>query len=91
MTALVFAFYLLRPLQDRNYGGNCSGLRWMFWLIPLWFFSLLPVLDRLAGLPGWRQIANVALLLSIVSAVYAYVNPWQAPWLYQLFGVFPHL
>ncbi len=91
MTALVFAFYLLRPLQDRNYGGNCSGLRWMFWLIPLWFFSLLPALDRLAGLPGYRQIANFALLLSIVSAVYAYANPWQAPWLYQLFVVLPHL
>jgi hypothetical protein len=91
ITALVFAFYLLRPLQDRNYGGNCSGLRWMFWLIPLWFFSLLPALDRLAGLRGYRQIANIALLLSIVSAVYAYANPWQAPWLYQLFVAFPQL
>ena len=91
LTLVVFAFYLLRPLQDRNYGGNCCGLRWMFWLIPLWFFSLLPALDRLASLRGYRQLANIALFLSIISAFYAYANPWQAPWLYQLFVIFPQL
>jgi hypothetical protein len=91
LTLVCFMFYVFRPLQDRNYGGSTCGLRWMFWFIPLWFFSLLPALDNLASLRGYRQVANIALLLSIVSAVYAYGNPWQHPWLYQLFVVFPQL
>ncbi len=91
LTIVCLIFYVFRPQGDRNYGGSCSGLRWMFWLIPMWFFALLPALARLAAMRGYRQMANVALLLSIVSAVYAYANPWQHPWLYQLFVAFPEL
>jgi hypothetical protein len=84
LTVLCFLFYLFRPLQDRNYGGSCCGLRWMFWFIPLWFFCLFPALDRFAAHRGYRQLANIALVVSIVSAVYAYANPWRSPWIYDL-------
>ena len=91
LTVVCILFYIFRPQGDRNYGGSCCGLRWMFWLIPMWFFSLLPALDRLASMRGYRQMANLAFLVSIISAVYAYANPWQHPWLYQLFVAFPEL
>ena len=53
LTIVCIIFYVLRPQGDRNYGGSCSGLRWMFWLIPMWFFALLPALDRLAAMRGY--------------------------------------
>ena len=41
------AFYLGQPLMNRNYGGSTSGLRWMFWLAPLWLLTMLPMADVL--------------------------------------------
>ncbi len=36
-TSLVcFVFYIMRPLEDRNYGGVNCGFRWMHWFAPLW-------------------------------------------------------
>ena len=43
------AFYLGQPQINRNYGGVTSGLRWMFWLAPLWLLTMLPAADALAG------------------------------------------
>ena len=41
LTVVVLGFYLTRT-QNYNYGGNTAGLRWTFWLIPLWIVSLVP-------------------------------------------------
>jgi hypothetical protein len=84
ISLVVFMFYVMRPLRDRNYGGNCCGPRWLFWLIPFWFYLALAPLDRLAIQPGRRQLANLLLLLSVVTSIYAFTNPWQPPWLYTL-------
>src|SRR5262249_8284669 len=35
LTLVTLAFYLAQT-KNYNYGGVTSGLRWMFWLIPLW-------------------------------------------------------
>jgi len=75
------AFYLSRPMLNRNYGGVTSGLRWMFWLAPLWLLTMLPAADILAGRRWTRGLALVLLALSVLSASYPTWNPWTHPWL----------
>jgi hypothetical protein len=74
-------FYLGQPLVNRNYGGVTSGLRWMFWLAPLWLLTMLPVLDRMAHRRSLRGFALVLLALAVLSASYPTWNPWSHPWL----------
>ena len=85
LTLICTIFYLgLRPLEDRNYGGVCSGLRWMFWFTPLWLFAMFPALDRIAHSTVGRRVAYLMLAVSVVSASYPSANPWQHPWPYRL-------
>lgn len=82
---VVVGFYLARPLEDRNYGGVCSGLRWAFWLIPLWYWLAL----RGARLiRGWklRSALLILLAISIYSASEPWRNPWVSPWLDRYFA-----
>ncbi len=83
VSAVVLAFYILRPQIDRNYGGTTSGLRWAFWMAPLWLAALVPAADRMSG-RGWaRWLAAAALALSALSAAYPTWNPWTHPWIYD--------
>jgi len=83
ITVVVLAFYLTRT-ENYNYGGNTSGLRWIFWLIPLWLASMIPVLDAMANSRGLRALAVALLAVSTFSAWYPIDNPWQHPWLFQV-------
>ena len=83
LSVVVLAFYLSRPQGDRNYGGMTSGLRWMFWLAPLWLVALLPAADRLAASRWGQALALVLLACSVMSASYPTWNPWTQPWLYN--------
>lgn len=84
-TSLVcFTFYMMRPLEDRNYGGVSCGFRWMFWFTPLWCWLLAHGLNRVRT--RWsRRIAIAALAISIFSATFPWANPWTSPWLWTLF------
>ena len=77
-------FYLRRPPIDCNYGGVTSGLRWAFWLIPLWLVTMLPVVDWLAKSKTGKAICYLLLAFSILSAAYSANNPWVNPWLYEI-------
>ena len=79
----VFGFYLTRT-QSYNYGGNTSGPRWLFWLIPLWVLALAPAADRLASSKGGRVLCVVLLGFSVFSVFYPAGNPWRNPWILQL-------
>jgi hypothetical protein len=83
ITLVCLAFYILRPLNDRNYGGVTSGLRWSFWLIPLWLYLCVLGL-REVRLNAW-QIGAVSVLLamSVVSSMTAWNNPWTHPWIFR--------
>ncbi len=88
-TSLVaIGFYLARPLEDRNYGGVASGFRWAFWLTPLWLVLAFYGLKELRNWRG-RRAVEMALLMSVFSASYAWTNPWVSPWLMQLWGLVP--
>lgn len=79
----VIAFYLTRPQVDRNYGGTTTGLRWVFWLAPLWLIGMIPALDAAAANRWLRRATALALAVSILSACYATWNPWTHPWFYD--------
>jgi hypothetical protein len=83
VSAVVFAFYLTRT-QSYNYGGNTSGPRWLFWLIPLWLLALPPAADRLAFTRGGRLLCAVLLGFSVMSVFYPAANPWRHPWILNL-------
>jgi len=80
-----FAFYLSRPVEDRNYGGTSSGLRWMLWFAPLWLVAMLPAADATSRSRPLRGLAIVLLVFSALSAAYPSWNPWQHPWLWNWF------
>lgn len=81
LSVVCFAFYMSRPMEDRNYGGMTSGLRWMFWLIPLWLLVMLPAADYVSQRRSTRWLAAVLLALSVLSVSYPTWNPWTHPWL----------
>ena len=83
VTIVCLAFYLLRPLSDRNYGGVSCGFRWMFWCIPLWLLCLVPAADAVSRTQLGRLAAWVLLFVSVVSASYASLDPWSHPWLLE--------
>jgi hypothetical protein len=84
LTAVCLAFYiLLRPMEDRNYGGVSCCFRWTIWLIPLWLLCLSPALDAMARRPWLRWLALGLLLLSAFSVSYSSRNPWTHPWLFD--------
>lgn len=83
LTIWILAFYL-RQTSSFNYGGVTSGLRWTFWLIPLWLLGLVPVLDACGACRGMRVFSILLLGVSVYSATYPQRNPWQQPWLNEL-------
>ena len=84
ISVAVIAFYIRRPEIDRNYGGVSSGLRWAFWLIPLWLICMLPIADWLGQSKTGRFFCLILLAISVVSAGISHLNPWVHPWIYQL-------
>ena len=83
VSAVVFGFYLTRT-QSYNYGGNTSGPRWLFWLIPLWVLAAAPAADRLGRANLGRVVAALLLGFSVLSVFYPAWNPWRSPWVLQL-------
>ena len=79
-TVVCVGFYLARPLEDRNYGGVSSGLRWVFWMTPLWFWLACDAMKHMNHFV-LRRCIEVALAVSIYSATYPWTNPWVAPWI----------
>ena len=88
ITVAVIAFYVTRPEIDRNYGGVSSGLRWTFWMIPIWLICMLPIADWLGQSKIGRFFCLMLLAISVVSAGISHLNPWVHPWIYDLWMAF---
>ena len=84
VSVVVVAFYLSRPLEDRNYGGGTSALRWLLWMAPLWLVAAVPMVDLLAKSIWGKIFVAILTVASIASAHYSAMNPWVHPWLYEL-------
>ncbi|MFN4260582.1 MAG: hypothetical protein ACK4RK_14905 [Gemmataceae bacterium] len=80
LSVVVVGFFIWK---SNNYGGWTSGLRWLFWLIPLWLLTLTPVADWLAARRWGRCLGYVLLAVSVLSVSYPAWNPWRHPWLYN--------
>jgi hypothetical protein len=80
-TFLCLAFYVTRPLEDRNYGGTATGFRWALWFAPLWLYAMIPAADAMAASRPRRMAAGILLAISVASASYPTWNPWTLPWL----------
>jgi hypothetical protein len=83
VSTAVLGFFLL-VTTTANYGGMTSGLRWLFWMTPLWLLVALPAADRLARYTAGRGLGLALLGASVFSAAYPALIPWRQPWLYQL-------
>ncbi len=81
VTLACLVFYLSRGEVYRNYGGMTSGLRWVFWLTPLWLVVASPAVDGMARNPWLRGLALGLLILSVLSVSYPTWTPWSHPWL----------
>ena len=77
------AFYVMRPLIDRNYGGVSACFRWLLWFAPLWLVMVSVTLDHWSHHRWGRRLAVVLLALSVASMSTALSAPWQSPWLYR--------
>ncbi len=82
VTTVCLVFYIMRPLQDRNYGGVSSGFRWMFWFTPLWLWLAMQGIQAIKS--EWQRfLVALAVSISVFSAMYPWANPWTNPWLMQ--------
>ena len=84
LTVVSLAFYLLRPLSDRNYGGVACGFRWVFWCTPLWLCTMLPAVEVMRYSRAGRLAAWFCLAWSTFSASYSCLDPWSHPWIFDL-------
>jgi len=80
-SVVCLTFYIVRPPEDRNYGGMATGFRWAIWFAPLWLYAMLPAADALAVTRGRRLLAATLLAVSVATASYPTWNPWTQPWL----------
>jgi len=83
LTVATVGFYLTRT-GNYNYGGHTSGLRWTFWLIPLWLVAMIPVIDAYWQSRLFQIFAAACLAVSVWSSTGPLDNPWRHPWLFQL-------
>jgi hypothetical protein len=78
LSVVVVGFY---AYKTNNYGGSTQGLRWLFWLIPLWVYFLPDGFRSGAENSLHRRLGLAALAFSFLSVGYAIRSPWTHPWL----------
>ncbi|NLX12635.1 MAG: hypothetical protein GXY44_03140 [Phycisphaerales bacterium] len=82
-TVVIITFYATNKTQ--NYGGSCQGLRWMFWLIPLWLLFLPTGVARIAAGSAGRFVCYAFLFFSVVNTMAAIPQPWAYSWVQRVF------
>ncbi|MEZ6123359.1 MAG: hypothetical protein R3C49_09315 [Planctomycetaceae bacterium] len=83
VTVIVLAFYLKRT-ENYNYGGNTAALRWMIWVIPFWWYAMVPVVDRLQKAFSGRVILAALMIPSALMSMASLSEPWRPNRLYEL-------
>lgn len=93
--SLIVTVFYIRFSPALNYGGWTSGLRWFFWLTPLWLLGVLRGADYIDNTSSRlaRFVALSFLAISVFSTCYRPWNAWRHPWLYDLleaYGLIPY-
>ncbi|MEP3481827.1 MAG: hypothetical protein ABJZ55_21470 [Fuerstiella sp.] len=82
LSVVILAFYLTRT-KNYNYGGNTSGLRWILWLVPFWWYALARMIGRSLS----SKLGMVCLLLLTVASGFSSMaslrTAWKPNWIYQ--------
>ncbi|MFQ6131655.1 MAG: hypothetical protein ACE5R4_06435 [Armatimonadota bacterium] len=81
MTVAILAVYVA---TTNNYGGVCRGLRWMFWLAPLWLFTGALGADGYGKSRIVKALGLAFLFVSISSMAEALGSPWGWSWLHEI-------
>lgn len=84
VTVVCLGFYIMRPLEDRNYGGVACGLRWAFWLIPFWLIAIVEPTAKLMQRPLGVAVVVLLFAASCFSATEPWSTAWRHPWLYRV-------
>lgn len=88
LSLVVGGFYFVKTT---NYGGSTQGLRWLFWLFPLWLLFLPVGLESGRDRPWMRRLGLAALAVSVFNTGYGLMLPWSHPWYLDLiehFGLY---
>ncbi len=81
LTVVVMGFYVVKT---NNYGGSSQGLRWLFWLFPLWLVFLPLGLSAGQTHRGVRWLSLAALGFSVFNTGYGLLMPWSHPWILDM-------
>ncbi len=81
LSLLIIGFY---GYKTNNYGGSAQGLRWLFWLIPLWILFLPDGFRSGSENRLHRSLGYVALGVSFLSVGYGIRSPWTHPWILDM-------
>lgn len=82
LSVAILSFYLTRT-QNYNYGGNTSGLRWMLWLTPFWWYAMTPIVQRLMQSGKGILILLIFAGLSAYSSADSVRNAWTPNWIFR--------
>lgn len=85
LSVIVFAAYVV---ITNNYGGGAKGLRWTFWLIPLWLAVAPLGAECYSRSRLVRAVALVTLAISLWSVLDALQSPWGESWLHRIYREF---
>ncbi|MEZ6060309.1 MAG: hypothetical protein R3C19_08115 [Planctomycetaceae bacterium] len=92
LSLAVLGFYLTKT-ANYNYGGNSSSLRWMLWLVPFWWYGMIPAVVWITdGRPSQRPsqraalsvVIGMLLAMSVFTASWSLSKPWKPSWLYSV-------
>jgi hypothetical protein len=79
--AMTVALVFVYQKTTNNYGGGCHGLRWLFWVLPMWLLFLPVGVEWFARRAAGRYLLYGLLCISVFTVGYALDNPWSTNWL----------
>lgn len=83
LSLAILSFYLSRT-QNYNYGGNTSGLRWMLWLTPFWWYAMTPAVMRMLKSGRGLVVLFVLAGISAYSSADSVRSAWTPNWIFRL-------
>ncbi len=81
LTVVLFGFY---TYKTHNYGGSSQGLRWLFWIFPLWMIFVPKGFESGQTSRAMRWVGILCLGFSVLTVGYGMRIPWSHPWILDM-------